>query len=107
MNWKDHRPIGEINLAGPQINVPTNPRRWIMNFGQIDVTNDKGKAAFRDALLKFADNSIQVLKDIGAQGMITWMRKARSLPVSAITEIRALFRPSPRKWSSKMTAPKV
>ena len=72
VGWKDRRPIGEINLAGPQINVPTNPRRWIMNFGQIDVTNDKGKAAFRDALLKFADNSIQVLKDTGAQGMITW-----------------------------------
>jgi len=72
VGWKDRRPIGEINLAGPQINVPTNPRRWIMNFGQIDITNGKGKAAFRDALLKFADNSIQVLKDTGAQGMITW-----------------------------------
>lgn len=72
VGWKDHRPIGEINLAGPQINVPTNPRRWIMNFGQIDVTNDKGKAAFRTALLKFADNSIQVLKETRAQGMITW-----------------------------------
>ena len=72
VGWKDHRPIGAIFLAGPQINVPTNPRRWIMNFGQIDITNDKGKAAFRDALLKFADNSIQVLKDTGAQGMITW-----------------------------------
>src|SRR5262245_42577415 len=72
VGWKDHRPIGAIFLAGPQINVPTNPRRWIMNFGQIDVTNDKGKAAFRTALLKFADNSAQVLRDIGAQGMITW-----------------------------------
>jgi hypothetical protein len=71
-DWKDHRPIGAIFLAGAQINMPTNPRRWIMNFGQIDVTNDKGKAAFRTALLKFADNSIQVLKDTGAQGMITW-----------------------------------
>jgi hypothetical protein len=72
VGWKDRRPIGEINLAGPQINVPTNPRRWTMNFGQIDITNDKGKAAFRAALLKFADNSVQVLKDTGAQGMITW-----------------------------------
>jgi hypothetical protein len=72
VDWKDHRPIGAIFLAGPQINVPTNPRRWIMNLGQIDVTNDTGKAAFRAALLKFADNSVQVLKDIGAQGMITW-----------------------------------
>ena len=72
VDWKDRRPIGAIFLAGPQINVPSNPRRWTMNFGEIDVTNDKGKAAFRAALLKFADNSVQVLKDTGAQGMITW-----------------------------------
>ena len=32
----------------------------------------QGKAAFRAALLKLADNSVQVLKDTGAQGMITW-----------------------------------
>jgi hypothetical protein len=70
VDWKDRRPIGAIFLAGPQINMPSNPRRWI--FGEIDVTNDKGKAAFRAALLKLADNSVQVLKDIGAQGMITW-----------------------------------
>jgi hypothetical protein len=72
VNWKDRQPIGAIFLAGPQINVATNPRRWIMNFGDIDITNDKGKAAFRTALLKMADNSVQVLKDTGAQGMITW-----------------------------------
>jgi hypothetical protein len=72
LNWSDHRPIGAIFLAGPQINVPSNPRRWTTNFGEIDITNDKGKAAFRAALLKLADNSVQVLKDTGAQGMITW-----------------------------------
>ena len=72
VDWKDHRPIGAIFLAGPQINVPTNPRRWTTNYGDIDVTNDKGKAAFRAALLKQADNSVLVLKETGAQGMITW-----------------------------------
>ena len=72
LNWNDHRPIGAMFLAGPQINVASNPRRWIVNFGDIDITNDKGKAAFRAALLKLADNSVQVLKDNGAQGMITW-----------------------------------
>ena len=72
INWKDRRPIGAIFLAGPQINLASNPRRWVVNFGEIDVTNDKGKAAFRTALLKLADNSVQVLKDTGAQGMITW-----------------------------------
>ena len=72
VDWRDRRPIGAIFLAGPQINVASNPRRWTMNFGEIDVTNDKGKTAFRAALLKLADNSVQVLKDTGAQGMITW-----------------------------------
>jgi hypothetical protein len=72
VNWKDRRPIGAIFLAGPQINVTSNPRRWIMNSGEIDVTNDKGKSAFRAALLKLADNSVQILKDTDAQGMITW-----------------------------------
>jgi hypothetical protein len=72
VDWKDRRPIGAIFLAGPQINVVSNPRRWIMNSGEIDVSDDKGKAAFRAALLKFADNSVQALKDTDAQGMITW-----------------------------------
>jgi hypothetical protein len=80
VNWKDRRPIGAIFLAGPQINVSSNPRRWTVNFGEIDVTNDKGKAAFRAALLKLADNSVQVLKHTGAQGMITWDPEGEEFP---------------------------
>lgn len=72
VHWNDRRPIGAIFLAGPQINVSSNPRRWTVNFGEVDISNAKGKAAFRTALLKLADGSIQVLKDIGAQGMVTW-----------------------------------
>jgi len=80
VNWNDHRPIGAIFLAGPQINVPSNPRRWTVNFGEVEVSNDKGKAAFRTALLKLADGSVQVLKDIGAQGMITWDPEGEEFP---------------------------
>jgi len=80
VDWKDCRPIGSIFLAGPQINVSSNPRRWTVNFGEIHVTNDKGKAAFRAALLKLADNSVQVLKDTGAQGMITWDPEGDEFP---------------------------
>jgi hypothetical protein len=72
VRWTDRHPIGAIFLAGPQINVASNPRRWILNFGKIDVSNDKGKAAFRTALLELADNSVQTLKHTNAQGMITW-----------------------------------
>jgi hypothetical protein len=72
INWNDHRPIGAIFLASSGINLATNPRRWILNEGKIDITTDQGKDAFRTALLKLADNSIKVLKDTNAQGMITW-----------------------------------
>src|SRR6266540_6466638 len=72
VNWIDRRPIGAIFLASSGINVATNPRRWVLNEGKIDITTSQGKAAFREALLKLADNSITVLKDVNAQGMITW-----------------------------------
>ena len=72
VNWSDHRPIGAIYLASSGIKVPTNPRRWIVNEGKIDVSTDEGKAIFREALLKLADSSIKVLKETNAQGMITW-----------------------------------
>jgi hypothetical protein len=80
VNWSDRRPIGAIFLAGPQVNVSSNPRRWTVNFGEVDVTNDKGKATFRTALLKLADDSIRVLKDTGAQGMITWDPEGEEFP---------------------------
>ena len=72
INWKDHRPIGAIFLASSGTNVATNPRRWILKYGQIEVTTEQGKSAFRQALLEHADKCIKVLKDVGAQGMITW-----------------------------------
>jgi hypothetical protein len=80
VTWGDRRPIGAIFLAGPQINVSSNPRRWTVNFGEVDISNDKGKAAFRTALLKLADGTVQVLKDIGAQGMITWDPEGEEFP---------------------------
>jgi hypothetical protein len=80
VNWEDHRPIGAIFLAGPQINVSSKPRRWTVNFSEVDVSNDKGKAALRATLLKLADNSVQVLKDTGAQGMITWDPEGEEFP---------------------------
>ena len=72
INWKDHRPIGAIFLASSGINVATNPRRWILNSGKLDITTDEGKGVFRSALLNIAHSSIKVLKDAHAQGMITW-----------------------------------
>ncbi len=72
VKWNDHRPIGAIYLASSGIKVPANPRRWIVNEGKIDITTDEERTKFREALLKFADSSIKVLKETNAQGMVTW-----------------------------------
>ena len=72
IKWTDRRPIGAIFLASSGIKVATNPRRWILNSGKIDVTTEEGRVGFRAALLEMADNSIKVLKGASAQGMITW-----------------------------------
>src|SRR5439155_18281285 len=50
----------------------THPRRLIMNAGHNDITTDLGKGAFRTAPLKLAGDSIKVLRDANAQGVITW-----------------------------------
>jgi len=82
INWTDRRPIGAIFLASSAIEVATNPRRWILNSGKIDITTDQGKRVFREALLRLADNSINVLKDANAQGMITWDPEGQEFPAA-------------------------
>jgi hypothetical protein len=80
INWRDRRPIGAIFVASSGINVATNPRRWILNSGKIDITTDDGKGTFRKALLGLADKSIKVLNDANAQGMITWDPEGQEFP---------------------------
>ena len=80
VDWTDRRPIGAIFLASSGINVATNPRRWTLNGDKIDITTDEGKRAFRAALLKMADDSVKILKDANAQGMITWDPEGQEFP---------------------------
>src|SRR6266480_4482084 len=72
LDWTDRRPIGAIFLAGAQINSASNPRRWSLNAGKIDISTEEGRRSFREALLQLADQAISVLKRTKAQGMITW-----------------------------------
>jgi len=73
--WLDRRPIGKIFLSssgnGPD-QMGTNPNRWFMNAKDVDVSTDAGKEAFRDRLLKYADGALAALKQLQAQGGITW-----------------------------------
>jgi hypothetical protein len=72
VNWTDRRPIGALFLATSQKHPERNPRGWFLNATDVDVTTPEGLAKWRARLMKYADDSIKVLKDIDAQGMITW-----------------------------------
>jgi hypothetical protein len=72
VQWADRRPIGELFLSTSSgIHTATNPRGWF-NEQDIDVKTPVGIAHFRERLLRYADESIKVLRDMDAQGMITW-----------------------------------
>lgn len=71
LKWKDRRPIGTFFLASSYLKLPTNPRGWWKDK-TVDVTTDTGRAAFRKRVLAYATQSVQILKEMNAQGMITW-----------------------------------
>jgi hypothetical protein len=71
LKWSDRRPIGAIFLAAGSPGWPTNPRGW---FGdqRLNVMTAEGRSAFKQRVLNLADNSIAILHEMNAQGMITW-----------------------------------
>ena len=71
LNWSDRRPIGAIFLAtGPQ-DATANPRGW---FGDshLNVTTMAGRTEFRQRVLGLADAAIGIMREMNAQGAITW-----------------------------------
>ena len=71
LNWPDRRPIGAVFLASAATEWPKNPRGWLMD-SHIDVTTPQGRAQLRDGILKLADQTVMILHDMNAQGVITW-----------------------------------
>lgn len=75
VNWDDRRPIGKLFLAtkgnGPD-RMETNPNRWFMNAADLDVSTEAGKEEFRSRLLRYADGAVAALRQMNAQGAITW-----------------------------------
>ena len=71
LKWSDRRPVGAIFLAtGPQ-QWADNPRGW---FGdeKLNVNTPQGQAEFQQRVINLADTAIAIMKDMNAQGAITW-----------------------------------
>ncbi len=71
LNWTDRRPIGSIFLASADTNWANNPRGWLSD-PRVDVTTADGRKALREKMLAVADTSIGIMKQMNAQGAVTW-----------------------------------
>jgi hypothetical protein len=71
LNWRDRRPIGAIFLATAATDWATNPNGWLSD-PRVNVTTAEGRAELRRRMLALADSSIAILRDMNAQGAITW-----------------------------------
>lgn len=79
--WKDKRPIGGLFLASyTGTKNPSNPRNWTLLSGAKNATSVEGKNELRKATLDYADKSIEYLKKMDAQGMITWDIEGQQYP---------------------------
>jgi hypothetical protein len=71
LNWSDRRPIGAIFLSSSGETTETNPRAWF-NDHNLNINTPSGCAEFRQKILMIADNAVAIMKDMHAQGAITW-----------------------------------
>lgn len=83
LDWKDRGPIGELFVSDPTPapipDTSPNPRNY--NFAKgINVSSDAGKAAFREALLAYADRAVKLLKSMNAQGAFLWDLEGQQFP---------------------------
>ncbi|MCG3150732.1 MAG: hypothetical protein PCFJNLEI_04233 [Verrucomicrobiae bacterium] len=95
-NWPDRRPIGTDFLCSPALGFPANPRGWF-NDPKLCVTNDAGRAEFRQRLFARADEVIKYCRAMNAQGVIIWDLEGQEFPhaVSYIGDPRALGKLAP------------
>lgn len=83
LNWTDRRPIGELFMTNPTSSaisgLSPNPRNYTV-AQNINIQTPTGLSAFQQAVLSYADNSVQVLKNINAQGAIVWDLEGQQFP---------------------------
>ena len=80
LNWPDRRLIGTLHLATSEYRLPKNPRGWFNGDKTVDTTTEAGRADFKARLMKYADDSVAILKAMNAQGMIVWDLEGEEFP---------------------------
>lgn len=91
LQWKDRRPIGAVHLSSSNLKAEKNPRGWF-NEKAADFLSEEGRKTFRERLLARARETVGILKDLGAQGAITWDVEGQEYPhaISYLGDPRSL-----------------
>lgn len=83
LNWSDRRPIGQLFMTNPTSfslsNSSPNPRNYTI-AQNINIQSQAGLTAFQQAALSYADISVQVLKNMNAQGAVVWDLEGQQYP---------------------------
>jgi hypothetical protein len=79
LHWPDRRPIGAIFLATDSQNWSANPRGWLGD-AHVNVMTAAGVEEFHQRILKLANAAISVMRDMNAQGAITWDIEGQQFP---------------------------
>ncbi|HEY0792047.1 MAG TPA: hypothetical protein VGD78_13370 [Chthoniobacterales bacterium] len=82
--WPDRRPIGSLFLAQVNRKWPGNPRGWFADPG-LELRSEAGRDAFQRRLKDYAVQSITLLKEMNAQGMILWDLEGQEFPQGEAT----------------------
>ncbi|MBM3499422.1 MAG: hypothetical protein FJX74_12210, partial [Armatimonadetes bacterium] len=91
LKWEDRRPIGALFPSSSGLGAPRNPRGWF-NDREADFLSEEGRAAFRERLLQWGRQSVEVIKGVGGQGMIVWDIEGQEYPhaISYLGDPRSL-----------------
>lgn len=109
LKWPDRRPIATMFLATSEAHPAKNPRGWFNNSPDVDTTTPEGVAALRVRALKMADDSVAIMKQMNAQGMVLWDGEGQEFGQSAFygdprlqprTAPEMSWKPTPRDMST-------
>ncbi|HUA58246.1 MAG TPA: hypothetical protein VML19_05805 [Verrucomicrobiae bacterium] len=90
LKWKDRRPVGTVFLSTSGLGAPKNPRGWLLDK-TLDVTTEAGREAFRTRILDTADSTVAILRNMNAQGAITWDIEGQEFPAASYAGDPRLF----------------
>jgi hypothetical protein len=79
-DWSDRRPIAQVFFESDNTNGGRNPRKWFDAGQQIDVTKPGGVKRFQDMVFARARDALKRMKEMNAQGAITWDLEGAEFP---------------------------